>query len=504
MRIVEQKRYLLWTGVVSGACGMALEMSASRLLAPYFGTSTVVWSSIIGVVLLALSGGYFVGGKLAEKTPNETFLFRMLFASGLYTLLVPTISTFILRSLGQNLGQLSITTSLTLGSLLAAVLLFGLPVFILGTISPYLLALLAARFGHVGNTAGQLLALSTLGGLVGTFLPTLVLIPGMGTNNTLWAISGLLLLTALPGIHSKKAHIVLLSVVGLTIVSNVQKTLPPGTLAVADSSYQHIRISEDNQKTRYMQFDGSFGAESVYKKQLATGFYYDYASTLPLLLDRDNKKPKQVLILGLAGGTIARQLHALYGDTIAIDAVEIDPLATKLAYQYMGLAGTPITVFHQDGRPFLSLSAKQYDFIFVDAYQNELQIPWTFTTKEFWETVRSRLAPGGLAAMNIAALGTVQSSLVGVLTNTGARVFTNVYETALWSGRNASHLVLLTTLPPDFSRFSSQHFSEQEFETASAYLKTHLKKVTYSHDLATLTDNHAPLEWLMARDILRQ
>jgi spermidine synthase len=286
--------------------------------------------------------------------------------------------------------------------------------------------------------------------------------------------------------------------------SNMQKIPAPGVLATTDSSYQHIRISEDNQATRYMQFDGSFGAESVYKKtQLATGYYYDYASTLPILLNTTNKKPKQVLILGLAGGTIARQLHALYGNDVSIDAVEIDPLATKLAYQYMGLGNTPITIYHQDGRPFLASGTKQYDFIFVDAYQNELQIPWTFTTVEFWRAVQTRLSPTGIAAMNIAALGTEHSSLVEALANTGAAVFPWVYQTPLWSGRNASHFVLLAKHTPDFSRFNTTKFAEPEFKAASAYLQEHLEKTSYSSRLSTLTDNRSPLEWIMAGDILK-
>lgn len=490
---------------VTGAAGLGLEISAARLFAPYFGSSTIVWSSIIGIVLLALSAGYFVGGKLAERDLSETLLLRIVLGSGLLTLCIPLFAPGFLSLLAAQLITQDIGLFLMGGSVLASLLLFGLPVFLLGCVSPYLLALLTKKLGHVGSTSGQLLAISTLGALLGTFLPTLVLIPSIGTRHTIVSLGGILVLTGLPALLNVKQKISLTALVACIVLS--PSLISAGgitTIAKAESPYQYIAVTEHSSNVRYMQFDAGFGVQSVYdKNNISTGFYYDYASILAALLHPTKDEPKRVLIIGLAGGTIPRQLHALFGDTLSMEAVEIDAVSTKLAKEYMGLANIPLTIHDADGRLFLNRTKDKYDFIYVDAYQNELQIPWTLTTKEFWQLVKSRLTDHGIAAMNIAALGATQSSLVVNITNTQSTVFPYVYEAPLENRRNASHVVLMSKNEIQFSSAFAAPALPPEFSSAAEYLSTALHKKSFDKSLKVLTDDKAPLEWLLIQDTIR-
>lgn len=502
MKLLEKKLFWLWVSFVTGAAGLGLEISASRLLAPHFGSSTVVWSSIIGVVLLALSGGYFIGGKLAEKDISENLLLRIVLASGLLTLCIPLFAPGFLTILSTQIVTHHIGLFLIGGSVLASLLLFGLPVFLLGCVSPYLLSLLTKKLGHVGSTSGQLFAISTLGALSGTFLPTLVLIPGIGTRYTIVSFGFVLILTGMPGISRKQKIGTILLIASILAGSSIISIPQKATLAQAESTYQYIAITEPSVGTRYMQFDAGFGVQSVYtENSLFTGLYYDYASLLPTLLEPTSTNPKRALIIGLAGGTIPRQLHALYGNNIQIDAVEIDKTSIQLAKQYMGIENTPLTIHNQDGRLFLNQSKDTYDFIYVDAYQNELQIPWALTTQEFWKEVRSHLTTTGVAAMNVAAIGSRQNSLANTIANTEGSVFAHVYEIELEHRRNASHLAVMSEQKLDFSKLLTPGKVPDEFTAAAGFLSQVATEYTYDATKQVLTDDKAPLEWLLIRDI---
>jgi spermidine synthase len=253
-----------------------------------------------------------------------------------------------------------------------------------------------------------------------------------------------------------------------------------------------------------MQFDAGFGVESIYdERNLATGLYYDYASVLPALQKPTQENPLEILIIGLAGGTIPRQLHALYGNTVKIDTVEIDAQSTQLAFRYMGISQLPLTIFTQDGRPFLASSAKHYDFIYVDAYQNELQIPWPVTTKEFWQSVHAHLTPRGMAAMNVAALGSRHSSLVASIANTEAAVFPFVYRIELEQRRSASNLLVMGNAEVDFSPLANATTIPSALSAAARYLAETNARTPFDPHGVVLTDDKAPLEWLMASDVLR-
>lgn len=502
MKLFEKKWYWLFVGTVTGAAVMALEISASRLLAPYFGTSTIIWSSVIGIVLLVLSAGYYAGGKLAEWKLEYSVLLRCILACGLLVLLIPLIAPALLTSM-SSAGQGNLTLFLAGGSLLTSFALFGVPVFLLGLVSPYLLALLTKQFGHIGSTSGQLFALSTLGGLAGTFLPTLLLIPWIGTTQTILATGLALTVLGLPGLlqRSRKVTTALLAA-GLVAASVLDSTTPAKVLAQTESPYQHIMIIDEGEGGRSMRFDAGFGFQSVYHPDhLLTGLYYDYASLLPSLTP-PTTSAKKILLIGLAGGTIPRLLHEYYGSNVDMEAVELDAQSTELARQYMGLDQVPITIHHQDGRQFLRSATTDYDVIYVDVYHNELQIPWTLTTKEFWTAVKRRLTPNGVAGMNIAALGAEESSLAATIANTAASVFSHTYDAQLADHRSSSHLLLMSSGNIDLSRADGLTASHPELKTLQEHLAARLRIKNFDSSALVLTDDRAPIEWLMAKDSL--
>jgi spermidine synthase len=482
---------------------MGLEISASRLLAPHFGTSVVVWTNVIGVVLLALSLGYYLGGKLAEGQVSPRVLAGLLYTGSLLTLTIPLSAPFLLKSVFINYGSPHIALTLLLGPLIASIVLFGLPVFVMGTISPYLLTLLTQKFGHIGNTSGQLFALSTIGGLLGTFLPTLLFIPWLGTSLTITVFGLILGLISLPhiGVRKKSAQAFLV----LVLFTSAQLLIPTHNtdIATTETVYQRVAIHSPREGLRYLQLDSGFGVQSVYNPQsILTGYYYEYTSLLPYLLERDlHKDPAHVLIIGLAGGTIARQMHHFFGNTVSLHAIELDPGVTRMAKTYMGLNDIPIHITHGDGRQKLAADKNTYDLIIVDTYFNDLQIPWTMTTREFWQIVRAHLKPNGIAAMNIAAIGASKSALVEAISNTQAKVFPYVYDAKLKEGKNSNHLVILSLTQQNISKKLSA-LPPSEIASLGNLLTHELVHVQPQAHHAILTDDHAPIEWLMAKDMV--
>ncbi len=168
---------------VAGAASLSVEFSASRLLAPYFGDSLFVWASLIGLILLYLTVGYYAGGQLADRFPRPTLLYLLTLISALLIALVPVIAHPVL-----NWSLFTFATQplgVFYGSSLAILLLFALPVVLLGCVSPFAIRLLVKQVGSSGRTSGQLYAISTLGSILGTFLPVLWLLPTLGTNLTI-------------------------------------------------------------------------------------------------------------------------------------------------------------------------------------------------------------------------------------------------------------------------------------------------------------------------------
>jgi spermidine synthase len=444
---MDPRRLLLPLVFVSGMSSLAVEFGASRLLAPYFGTSLYVWGILIGLVLIYLSIGYVIGGRLADRRPSADLLFQLTAWAGLWIGLIPLVAYPILLESQQGFATLSV--GLVLGTLLAVVLLFAVPVILLGCVSPFAIRLLLKDVGSGGNTAGAVYALSTAGSILGTFLPVFWMIPSFGTRPTLIIFSVALLALSVAGLWPRRRifAVFLLAVVGgAFLLPHGIKPPEAGTLLYEkESAYHYIQVVQVGSRTELVLNEGQ-AIHSIYdSSSLLTGGPWDYFALGSYFRPAQEAEPVpgRVAILGLAGGTAARQMTAEYGGSVSITGVEIDPDILDVAHRYFHLNEPNVHPVVQDARYWLASETGRYDVIVMDAYRQPY-IPFHLTTREFFELVRARLLPGGTAVVNAGRTAT-DYRLVEALASTMAAVFPNVYLVDVPSFANT--IVFGTTEP---------------------------------------------------------
>jgi predicted membrane-bound spermidine synthase len=419
---------------VGGVSTIGIELSASRLIAPYFGDSTFIWANLIGMTMLYLSIGYKLGGRVADRAPRADLLFGLTAIAGFAAGMIPFLSRPILRLSLDAFDSISIGAFY--GSLLGVILLFAVPITLLGFVSPFAIRLLVEDVAKTGNTAGGLYALGTVGSLVGSFLPALFMIPLVGTTWTFYILSLALILVALFGLVVARRLPAGLGSAGLallltfvTISAAGAQIKPPyrGVLVhEAESAYNYIQVLDEDGRILLALNEGQ-AIHSVYDPTtLLTGGPWDYFTLGPAFAEGfDPENVRAACIVGLAGGTAARELAAAYPG-IAIDGVEIDPVIADLAYEYFGLGEVEnLDLAVEDGRYFLNITDGSYDLIILDAY-HQPYIPFQLTTVEFFETARDRLNPGGSVVVNVGRTET-DFRLVDVLSSTMREVFPYVF-----------------------------------------------------------------------------
>ena len=425
------RRLLLPLVFISGMASLGVEFGASRLLAPYFGTSLYVWGVLIGLVLVYLSAGYVIGGRLADRHPREEVLYQITAWAGLWIGIIPLISYPILLASQQGFKELSV--GLVAGTLFAVVILFAAPVILLGCVSPFAIRLLLRDVETGGNTAGRVYALSTAGSILGTFLPVFWFIPTYGTRPTLEGFGLVLVAASVAGLWPwprRRVYAAFAAAVILAWIFLPSGIKPPQVgqlLYEKESAYGYIQVVQDGTKTELILNEGE-AVHSIYDPQsLLTGGPWDYM----LIADsfrpagQDEIKPASVAILGLAGGTAARQYTAAYGTSVRITGVEIDPDILSVAHRYFHLDEPNVHPVVADARYWLNTQAAKYDVIVMDAYRQPY-IPFHLTTREFFSEVRAHLAPGGVAVVNAGRTAS-DYRLVDALASTMAAVYPSVF-----------------------------------------------------------------------------
>ena len=380
----------------AGAGALATEIGAARLLAPYYGSSTVVWANVIGLVLASLSVGYWIGGKVADRSPSPRVLGRIVVFSAVLIAAVPFAAGPFLDVSVKGLDQVS--AGAAIGSFFAVLALFAPPVTLLGMVSPFAIRLAIEDVRDAGSVAGRLYALSTAGSLLGTFLAALVLIPAIGTRRTLLAAA---LLVALSGaaLLGRRWLVVAAGLGVLLAVPAGAVRAEPGLIYEKESRYQFIHVTELH-GVRRLYLNEGLAVHSIWRRDtVLTGGEWDTYLAVPPLIGRPLRK---VAILGNAGGTTARALGVYYPQA-RVDGVELDPAVTAVGRRYFGLDDNPrLRVITADARPFLRRTRERYDLIVVDAYRPPY-VPFYLATREFFRLARSRLAPGGAIVLNVAA-----------------------------------------------------------------------------------------------------
>jgi spermidine synthase len=392
----------------AGVGSLATEIAASRLLAPYFGSSTIVWANLIGIVLAGLALGYWLGGRLADRRPEPRLLGEIVLAAALWVALTPFLARPFLDAAVGNLDDAS--AGAVVGSFFAVLLLFAPAIVLLGMVSPFAIRLAITDVASAGTVAGRFYALSTAGSLLGTFVPALIAIPVAGTQRTLVATAALLALSA-SFLLGRKVLVLAAALAALVALPPGAIKPTPGVLHEEDSLYQFIQVVERDDGMRALRLNEGVAMHSVWRANtVLTGGEWDAFLAVPTLLGRPLRS---VAILGNAGGTTARALGVFYPDA-RVDGVELDPAVTRVGRLYFGLDDNPrLTVHDADARPFLRRTDKRYDLIVVDAY-HQPYVPFYLATREFFRLARQRLEPGGILALNVATVPDDDSLLDGM------------------------------------------------------------------------------------------
>ncbi len=428
---------------IGGFVSIGVELTASRLVAPFFGSSTFIWASLIGLTLAFLSLGYFLGGRLADRRPEAGVLYALAAVAAIAIGLIPFVARPLLS--GSLAAFRSLDAGAFYGSLAGTLLLLAPPITLLGFITPFAIRLLVSDIASAGTTAGSLYALSTIGSITGSFLPVLLLIPAFGTAATFFALSLTLAVPAVAGLAATRARpVAIAAAVAALIIPAFALAAPTGIrppdrgalLHERESAYNYIQVAEENGRRSLILNDGH-AVHSVYDPdELLTGGPWDYFMVAPLLVD--DVAPRDALLIGLAGGTVARQLTAAYGP-IPIEGVEIDPEIDEVAREYFALGDLDnVDVVIADGRYALKTSDRQYDLIGVDAYRQPY-IPFQLTSREFFQEVSAHLRPAGVVVVN-AGRTTTDYRLVDALGATMRDVFP--YVTAIDVARYTNTILI--------------------------------------------------------------
>ncbi|HEX6487910.1 MAG TPA: fused MFS/spermidine synthase [Candidatus Dormibacteraeota bacterium] len=421
------RRLVLPLVFVSGMASLGIEFSAARLLAPYFGTSLYVWGVLIGLILLYLSAGYILGGRLADRRPEAELLFQLTAWAGLWVGVVPLVSYPIL--LASQRGFATVSAGLVLGTLLAVLLLFAVPVILLGCVSPFAIRLLLTDVRRGGDVAGRVYALSTAGSILGTFLPVFWFIPSYGTRPTLVGFAAaLVVISALALWPRRRLYAAFAAVLALTwlfLPSGIKPPQQGRLLYERDSAYNYIQVVQVGDTTELMLNEG-LAIHSEYRPDGDVGGYWPLFLVSPAFRPAGASwiSPRRVAILGLAGGTTATELTAAYPG-VDVTGVEIDPALVDVARSYFHLTQPNVHSVVADARYWLATRAGAYDLISIDAYRQPY-IPFHLTTEEFFESVRDHLAPGGVVAVNVGRTAT-DYRLVAAIAQTLRAVFPSVF-----------------------------------------------------------------------------
>ncbi|MBN1220493.1 MAG: fused MFS/spermidine synthase [Anaerolineae bacterium] len=505
---------------ISGMTTLGVELSASRLLDPFFGNSLVIWASIIGLILLYLTVGYFIGGRWADKDPRASTLFQITAWGAFLVGLIPPAATPVLRWSTQ--GFVTYDAAILAGSLMGVLVLFSLPVTLLGTVSPFAIRLTLDDVAHSGHTAGSIYALGTLGSLLGAFLPALVLIPNLGTRLTFLAFALVLLVVSLGGLFLARyrwtlAYLVmpaiLLGMYGFWLSGPIKST--PGLVYETESRYNYIQVLDQVDNTgqvwRALQLNEGQGIHSTYNPNypdypLVDGVW-DYFLVVPYFNNPlfGEGDVGNLLIIGSAAGTISKAYSHIYGP-IPIDGVEIDPAIVAVGQQWFDMTEPNLASHAQDGRYFLTHTGQTYNVIAVDAYRPPY-IPFHLTTREFFQEIYRHLDEEGVVAIN-AGRSATDFSLVEALGNTMKSVFPNVYviDVPDYGSSLGNSLVIGTKQPTAIDNFvwnvsQLQHPLLRLVATRS--LNARIWEFHPVDNALVFTDDKAPVEQVIHHLIIR-
>ena len=520
---------------ISGGVLLGVEIAASRVLAPFFGSSLFVWGALIGVVLTGLAVGYWLGGMLADALPGPRLFASVMGLGAALVLLVPIVDEPVLEAIvAWNPGP-------RLNPLVAAVALFGLPSVVLAAVTPVAVRLRAGSIETLGRTSGRLFAISTAGSIAGTFATAFWLIPELGTNQLL-AVAAATLFGAVALVSAFERLLVFLvaALAAAGAAGAFAFTLAPETgsrlsgsaaenwsplyrlrgdavgapsqpeagyrvVYAKDSSYHNIRVVEDDD-TRYLRFDASFQSAMYLREPFRTRYRYTDFFGLGLAYNPD---ARDVLMIGLGGGSAPKRLWRDFR-SLDIDVVELDPAVVDVAHRFFALPRDPrLDVIVDDGRRYLARTDRRWDVIMIDAFYSD-SLPFHLTTREFVALLRERLAPGGVIVANIiGALEGSQSKLFRSMYRTYRTEFPTVTVHPVKEGESDEDLrnlmLVATEQPAPDTEFLAARWNRLRAAAPGAPdlrkpIRDRHERAIPTGDVPVLTDDYAPTDALLFVD----
>jgi spermidine synthase len=528
---------------LSGAVLLGVEIAASRVLAPTFGSSLYVWGALIGVVLTGLAIGYWLGGTLADRWPTPyLFVGAIALGAGL-VLAIPLVDQWVLEQVvAWDPGP-------RLDPLVAAIVLFGPMSVVLASVSPIAVKLAARDIDRLGRTAGRLFAISTAGSIAGTFATSFWLVPEYGTDQVL-ALGALVLLVAaatvsllerlwLPGaglVVAAGAAVLAVGALAPDTTGRVltgsaarnwsplyrerevrtPRRLDPAEVGLGgegftvrearDTRYHRLLVVEDD-SSRYLRFDSSFQSGMYLNRPFATRFSYSDYLQLGLAY---NPSAKKILVIGLGGAAVQKRLWRDFRD-VTVTTVELDPAVVDVAYRWFELPRDPrLPVVVDDGRRYLQRTDERFDVIMLDAFYAD-GVPFHMTTLEFAQLMHDRLTPGGVVATNvIGALTGGSSQITRALWKTYAAVFPTVELHPVYEGpsdRYPDDIRNIIVVGTERAAPSPARLAESWEETRAARAPTapdlraaargRWERDVVTGDVPLLTDGYAPTDALL-------
>ena len=506
-KILGNKLYLYLTEFFAGMSVMAVELAASRLLAPYFSSSQIVYTIIIGTVMIAMALGNIYGGRSADKDPDPDKLYRRILVAAIWIAAIPVAGKYIIIAISGLVIFTVNANFLVIAAFVSAMIVFVFPLFLLGTVTPSLAAYTIGSLSDSGKVVGRLGACNTVGSIIGTFLPTFVTIPSVGTAITFLIFAGILLALCVIYFLSSKVSLAR-TVAGIVLFALCCAFGSSDSFAFweddltfeGESVYNYLQVSEDDRSV-ILSTNVLFGVQSVYQKDGGlTGMYYDYALAAPVMAGvyEDSAEDFSVLVLGNGSGTFATQCTRHFGD-IKIDAVEIDQSITDLAREYFSLPDS-VNVYTYDGRAFLNASDGKYNVIMVDAYQ-DITVPFQMSSQEFFALVKDHLKEDGVLVVNMSMRGRGENTINSYLADTISTLLSEVYtidvtystnrELFASNNKNMMEPLAVIQLRSDTSYREVQIMSDEVFRGAQRYTAGD----------RVMTDDKAPVELLSMQAI---
>lgn len=492
---------------ISGASVMIVELTANRILAPWFGNSLYTWTGLIGVILLSLSIGYYFGGWFADNKATFYRFFHLITASAIFIFLIPFSQHLLHKSMS--------TTNIISGPIIASVILFTLPGILLGSVSPYAIRLVSLLHSDrkIGISAGNIAMFSTLGSVLGTFASGFLLIPNLKISSILFLTSIILLGLALIGyaIFGKRyfnkytvTSVILLffSVLIFVYYEIASEHLVSPLIFDRTTYYHRIRVTETQEISGKIK-------RSLYLDTTAEGSQYLNSKEIPFVYQRYwklsniiNKKLENIAFLG-AGTFTMPEAMSDYDKNSKIDVVEIDPAVVEVGYEFFNLKQYKnIYPINEDARSFLTKTTKKYDLIFGDAFNGIRYVPAHLLTLEFFQLIKNRLNKDGTFMINIiSSIKGDNSILFQSVMKTLSEVFNYSYVFAIdyFNPYSAQNIIIVSS-DNDLKIREIQKTLQDDslIDILNSYVPTN--QITTKSGV-TLTDNFNPIEYIVAKNL---